>query len=189
MNSMLKKQSGAVLIVGLIFILIISLATISSMQETNLNYKISTNESFKNISFQSSESGRAVSGDALSYYIYHRSWDAFNVAGLSWTTLYDPSTDSLDPLTENLYDTSSLGVDMNFTLSGTGVEVASSNISIAKSPGVKSTGSAFQQLSGYEGLGKGAGAGGIHLIYEVRSTGLSAGNAVTVTASEYRVVP
>lgn len=185
---MKTKESGYILVTGMVFILIISLVTISTMNSTTLDYKISSNESFKNIAFQSSETGRTISGDALGHFIYHQSWDGLPLSGLTIYNDYDPSTDGkID--TEDLYDTTSLNNDISYNATGTGIETVTSQISIIKSPGVKSAGSGLQQLSGYEGLGKGAGAGGIHLLYEIRSTGQGAAGAVAVTASEFKVIP
>ncbi len=151
-----------------------------------MDYKISSNEVFKDIAFQGSESGRIAVGDGISHFIYHRRWDGFSNFGLTFQSSYDPLVDS-QQTGEDLYDTNTLGVDMNFDISGAAFETIESTISIIKSPGAKSRGSGVQQLSGYEGLGKGLGAGGAHLIYEVRSTGVSAAEAVAVTATEYRV--
>ncbi len=182
-----RNQSGYVLITGLIFILVVTIVSISSMQSSNLNYKISTNEVFKTISFQGSESGRAAAGDAVSEYVYAREWEG-NFSGLSWDENYDPSTDDLET-GEDLYSTDTLTVDMEYEVSHASIENIESDISIVKAPGVSTGGSGLQQLSAYEGLGKGAGAGGIHLTFEIRSTGRSSDEAVSVTASEYRVFP
>lgn len=191
-----KKQSGFVLIVGLVFILIISVVTVSSMQSSNLDYKIATNSIFKAIAVENSESGRAASGDAISYFIYNRSWSGFSESGLVPPDDYDPSIDELGNInidgssaTESLLDTSQLNVDLTYTLNTTGIEPISSDINIIKGYTVPNYGSGLQQASGYDGLGKGIGAGGAHLLYEIRSTGTAAGDARAITASEYRVIP
>ncbi len=183
-----KKNSGFVLVTGLVFVLVIMLVTVATMQSSNLDYKISSNEAFKDIAFQGSESGRVAAGEAVVYYIYSREWTGLQVSNLTYLSDYDPATDSVGP-NEDLYDTSSLNVDMQYDVSGPYIETIDADINIVKAPGARSKGSGLQQLSGYEGLGKGAGAGGVHLIYEIRSTGEGASGAVAVTASELRVVP
>lgn len=120
--------------------------------------------------------------------MYERRWDNFDLAGL---TFIDPSFDPSEqgPQSgEDLYNTSTLETDLSFSLSGSDIEDISASISVIKGA-VNSNGSGLQQLAGYEGLGKGAGAGGTYMIFELRSTGNSAAEAVAVTASEYRVVP
>ena len=182
---MKHSESGFVLITGLLFILAISVITISSMQGTNLDYKISANESYKDIAFQGSESGRTVAGEAIAHFVYDRRWDGFNINGLEIPATYDPSTDGL-AAGESLYDTSSLNVDFSFNLSAENVEPIASNINIIKADGVQKGKSSLNQLSGYEGLGKGAGSGGVHLLYEIRSQGAGPAKAAAVTASEYK---
>jgi len=183
---MLKtSESGFVLITGLILILAISLVTISAMQGSNLDFKISANQSYKDIAFQNSESGRTVAGEALSHFIYERSWSGFNATGLTIPTDYDPSTDKLAD-TENLYETSALNVDISYKLSSTDIETIESDLSIIKAEGVQKGKSSLNQLSAYEGLGKGAGSGGVQLLYEIRSQGKGPANAAAVTATEYK---
>lgn len=184
-----KTQSGYVLITGLILILVITIVTTSSMQGSNLDYKISSNSVFKDIAFQSSESGRTAAGEGISYYIYNRDFTGHGVPGLSYTTDYDPKTDSVVS-GEDLYNTNSLTADMFFDVSDDAIEDLEADISIVKAQGVNTGRSGVQQLSGYRGAGKSAAAGGVHLVYEIRSTGIVANTkAVAVTASEFRVIP
>lgn len=195
-SSPYKHQSGFVLIVGLVFILIIALVSVSSMQSSNLDYKIASNSAFKAVALENSESGRKAAGDALSYFIYQRSWSGFSALGLDPAENYDPSIDELGKITingsevnESLLDTNKLNIDLTYNLSGTNIETINSNINIIKGYTVPNYGSGLQQASGYDGLGKGIGAGGAHLLYELRSTGTGASNARAVTATEYRIIP
>jgi len=183
-----KNQQGFVLVTGLIFILIITVVTVSSMQSSNLDYKISSNEVFKDVAFQGSESGRIASGEALSHFVYNRRWDGLPVTGVSYASAYDPIGDDVG-LAEDLYDTNSLDLDLNYDVSGTAVETIEADISLLKADPRLADGSGSRQASGYEGLGLGAGGSGTHLIYEIRSKGVGASEAIAVTASEYRVIP
>ncbi|MBX2858622.1 MAG: pilus assembly PilX N-terminal domain-containing protein [Cellvibrionaceae bacterium] len=180
-----SSESGFILITGLLFILAISVITVSSMQGTNLDYKISANESYKDIAFQGSETGRTVAGEAIAHFVYDRRWQGLNINGLAIPSTYDPSTDALAN-GENLYDTSTLTVDLSFNLSSQSIETIAADINIMKADGVKKGKSALNQLSAYEGLGKGAGSGGVHLLYEIRSQGEGPAKAAAVTASEYK---
>ncbi len=183
-----RSQSGYALIAGLVFITVITVVTVATMQSSNLDYKISTNEILKDIAFQNSESGRSSVGEGISHFVYHREWQGFNNNGLTYPSLYDPLQDSLGG-SENLYDTSTLTPDMEYVVTGTDIARIEADINIIKSPAIRSQGSGLQQLSGYEGLGKGAGASGVYLIYELRSEGGGAADAVATTASEYKVIP
>lgn len=184
---MYQRESGYILITGMIFLLIIALVSVSSLEGVNLDYKISTNDSFKDIAFQNSESGRTLIGDRISYYTYHRQWEGVDDTGLVIPGDYDPTVDVLQT-GEDLYDTSTLAVDMTYELQSESIEVMQAAINIVKAPGINSSGSGLQQLAGYEGLGKGAGSGSMFLLYEIRSSGFGPSNAKAVTASEYKVV-
>ncbi len=184
-----KTQSGYVLITGLVLILVITIVTTSSMQGSNLDYKISSNSVFKDIAFQSSESGRTAAGEGISFYMYNREFSGHGVPGLTYTENYDPKTDRITD-TENLYSTDTLTADMFFDVSDSTIENMEADISVVKAQGVDTGKSGIQQLSGYKGAGKSAAAGGVHLVYEIRSKGIVANTkAVAVTASEYRIIP
>jgi type IV pilus assembly protein PilX len=55
-NSVQKRQRGAVLIVSLIFLLVITMLAVGSMQNTMLEEKMAGNASDRNLAFQSTES-------------------------------------------------------------------------------------------------------------------------------------
>ncbi len=181
-----QRQSGYVLVTGLVFILIITVVTTSSMQSSNLDYKISSNEVFKNVAFQGSESGRIVAGENISHFVFYQ--EGATIAGLSYDSDYKGDIDKKED-GEDLLDTSTLNVDMRYDVSGSNVEPIAAEMISMKGTGAVSDRAGFQQLSGYEGLGKGAGNGGAQVIYEIRSIGYGGGSAVAVTATEYRVIP
>ncbi len=188
-NLAFRSQSGFVLIAGLVFITIITVVTVATMQSSNMDYQISTNEIFKDIAFQNSESGKSSVGEGISHFVYHREWLGFESNGLThFATNYDPLKDKIGT-DENIYDSSTLTPDMEYVVTGTDIVRIEADINIIKSPAIRSQGSGLQQLSGYEGLGKGAGASGVYLIYEFRSEGGGAADAVATTASEYKVIP
>lgn len=191
-----KSESGFVLIVGLVFILIIAVITVSSMQSSNLDYKISTNSVLKDVAFQSSESGRLAAGEAISHFSFYDSWTGYSEGGFEASALktYDPVSDVLSKISvngveqlENPLDTNQLNVDLSYEKSGANIETIKSDINIIKAPAVLNNGAGLQQLAGYDGLGKGLGNGGTTIIFEIRSA--STAGAFAVTATEYKVIP
>lgn len=183
-----NNQRGAVLIIGLIFLIIISIAGISGMEISNLDYKMASNSAFKNQSFQASETGRITVGDAVSQYIYDRSWDNASVhSNLSFTDV-DFNPLALNSSSEDVFDTDTLVKDMNFSLvKSDTTEAIESDIYIIRSPTVNvSSGGGLQQLAGYRGAGKGVASSGSSIYFELRARGTANGGAQTITASEYR---
>jgi type IV pilus assembly protein PilX len=55
-----KTQKGAALVISLILLVIITLLSVSAMQNTNLDTKITVNHQFKTLSFQAAESALAM---------------------------------------------------------------------------------------------------------------------------------
>lgn len=182
-----KKPSGFILVTGLILLVVIAVAAISSMEISNLDYKMASNTAFKDQSFQASETGRIATGDAVNQFIDERSWTsvAYN-SGLSFDSTFNPLAQNAN--TENLFDMTSLNRDMRFSIAkSTTMANVDADIFIMRAPGVSSVaGMGTQQFSGYEGSGKGLAASGSAIYFELRSRGIGSGGAETVTASEYR---
>ncbi|MEJ2403884.1 MAG: PilX N-terminal domain-containing pilus assembly protein [Candidatus Thiodiazotropha sp.] len=55
-----QTQKGAALVISLILLVIITLLSVSAMQNTNLDTKITVNHQFKELSFQAAESALAI---------------------------------------------------------------------------------------------------------------------------------
>ncbi len=55
-NSSPRQEKGAALIVSMLFLIVITLLSLSSMRNTNLDTKIAVNHQHKQISFQAAES-------------------------------------------------------------------------------------------------------------------------------------
>ena len=182
-----QHQKGFVLITGLILLVVIAVAAISGMQSSNLDYKMASNTAFKDQSFQASETGRIAAGDGINQYMDERSWDNVTTnIGLSYNNALNPLKQNA--ATENLFETTSLVKDMDFKIDkGTKVSKIESEVYITRIPGVHSVaGMGTQQFAGYDGAGKGLGASGSAIYFELRSRGKGNGGAETVTASEYR---
>jgi hypothetical protein len=56
----IHKQSGVVLVVGLIVLTIVTMLSVSAMRNTNLDTKIAVNHQFKALSFAAAESALAI---------------------------------------------------------------------------------------------------------------------------------
>jgi hypothetical protein len=177
-----QAQTGFVLISGLIILVIIAIAAIAGSQMSNLDYKMASNNAFKDEAFQNSETGRIAAADAVGKFLYERSWDnTLPHPQLTFDAQFNPLQDN--SITENLFKSTSLTRDMTFTING---EVIS-DLYIMNSPAaVLQQGSGAQMLSGYRGAGKGSASGGAALFFELRSVGLGQGGARATTASEYK---
>lgn len=185
-----KKEGGYVLVVGLIFLLVATTVSVVTLQNSNISYQISSNKSFSQVAFHASETGRIVYGDALTDYMYDRNWGALptQLSILDKDTSGDPDLPmEANGGSENIYDSTSLLLDASYSWTGTGNQNdINANIFVLSTPAIIDSGSGAQQLSGYEGLGKGAGAGGGTVFFEIRSLGFGNSGANAITASEFR---
>lgn len=184
-----RHQKGFVLITGLVLLVVIAIAAITSVEITNLDYKMASNLAFKEQSFQASESGRAAAGDAVNQYAYDRSWDGLTLhSGVSFSSGFNPLAPNAT--TENLFSQSSLVKDIDFTIAkSTNTSPVDADVYILRSPNaVAAAGGGIQQLSGYKGAGKGIASSGSAIYFELRAKGMGSGSAQTTTASEYRTL-
>ena len=182
-----NAQSGVILITGLILLFVIAIAAVTSMQISNLDYKMAANTAFKNQSFQASESGRIAAGDAINQFIYDRTWVGVTPhSGISYNSSFNPL--DANAASENPFNATTLIKDMEFTIAtSSGIEAVDADIYVIRSPSIAAaSGGGLQQLSGYRGAGKGIASSGSAIYFELRATGTGFGNAQTVTASEYR---
>ena len=188
------KQQGAVLVVSLIFLAMLTLVGVSSMQSTSLDYQISANAALKDRSFYSSESGRLAMGDILDDHIFERGWTNFSLpAGLSMTTA-NKDLYLTNDAGDDLANQASLTIDARYQIDNAvdgdfsdGGDI-DADVVVYKTQTKWATGAGVAMVSGYQGLGKSSAAGGTHMFFELRSTGKTALNAQSVTATEYRAI-
>lgn len=188
-----RRESGVALVIGLIFLLATTLIGIIALQNTGTSYQLSANLAYTEQAFQSSESGRSAIGTSVADYVWDRKW---NTAALpsGLTVLDKDSADGPDSptdengATESLFDMDSLQKDMTYDWTdANNTHSLNSDVYLVKTQKILEAGAGIQQLSGYEGLGKAAAAGGGVIYFEIRSRGASDRGAEALTASEYRV--
>lgn len=180
-----KKQTGAVLATALLLLLVLTLVAVTSMDSSNLSFRMSANSTFHDDAFNDSESARITSTSVLQEYMYEGEWtNVILPTGLSVSSgggaLLDPNGD-----TEDRYVNSSLSKDLEFSTQG-----ILADIYVLKGPTfLNSAGAGSAQYKGYGGTGVAAGAaGGAYKFFEFRSVGRNQSGAQSWTASDYKYV-
>lgn len=192
LNVKYRHFSGFALITGLVFLMSVTVITLIVLQNTKVNYQLSSNEAFSENAFRASETGRIAIGSSVADYVYYRTWS--DIALPSSLQVIDKDEDgTLDsPIDdnggdENVYDMATLQKDMSYSWSSEELDASlDSDVYIIKTRRVLDSGAGAQQFSGYEGLGKGAGAGGGVIYFEFRSRGTGSAGANAITATDYR---
>ena len=192
-------QRGYVLITSLIFLTILTLVGVSSMQSSTLEYQVSTNQAFTERAFQSSDTGRKALADIVHAHVYERGWDNVSIGSLeildkdssgSGDSFWNGNSESANTLSSGgtLTTDARFIIDLNGDGDGIDSNEIESDIAVYRSKEVQPPGAGLAMVAGYRGLGKSSASGGGHIYYEIRSTGRSASNAQSVTVSEYRAV-
>ncbi|MEM7543352.1 MAG: PilX N-terminal domain-containing pilus assembly protein [Pseudomonadota bacterium] len=202
-------QSGMALIFSLVILMVLTMVAVVAMRTTTLDLKITTNQTMKKRSFQSSEAARSISNEVVGQHTFHRGWPASLSGGTvpASTGFTIPTGMSVDDPAGELYLSSNnpwdLTVnpgdvshqrDLMFTSDtdsdGTFIDPLDMdvNIFVTRVGSVAAPGSDTSQVSGYSALGQGAAAAGALLFYDFRSQSISGGGAATTTASRYRHV-
>ncbi|MBQ0784719.1 MAG: hypothetical protein KBT66_10840 [Amphritea sp.] len=198
-----NRQSGYILVTGLLFLLVITLVGVTSMNLSTVDYKISSNTAFHVDAFENAESARQTAGSELLFeYIKNRGWTGIGFSVPTGVVVDDDTRDlfmgneeTVAELRDGIYgDISVLTTDLQFALDGNGdgdtndgVD-AVANIMVIKTDTRAAEGSNTAQLSGYEGDGKGAAGGGFYNFFMLMSQGTSAANASATTSTDYRYV-
>ena len=81
-----NRQRGATLFVGLMFLLVLTLVALISMQSTTLELKMATNQAQRQSAFQLSENMRLMTGAITSQNTLNRGMQNFSGSAQSWTS-------------------------------------------------------------------------------------------------------
>lgn len=199
-RSRASGQRGFALVTSLVLLLVLTLVGVFSMQGANMEYRMAANATFRDRAFQSSETGRRAMNGLVDKHVFERGWpNSITIpSGLSVLdkdtdgapdTLFLGNAGSEDLLNDTtLIDDARLRIDGNADGDHLDAGDVDAAIQVFRTQVVTPPGAGMQMVSGYEGLGKAAAAGGTHLYFELRSDGLAAGSARATTAADYRTV-
>ncbi len=186
-----KQQEGNVLVVGLIFVMILTVLGVGSMQSSNLEYRMSTNTAFKKKAFEYSETGRASISQVLSHHLSDDSWTDVN-KNTGLTVLDKDNSSGADILSINEVSESVANPvkDAEFYLDvdADGTDDLVAEVSVYSFDPFASPGSSLGQFGGSEGAGKSGGKGTYRRILQVVSDGVGPNSSRAAVATDFRHV-
>jgi Tfp pilus assembly protein PilX len=184
MKLLMRTQSGAVLITALMFLTVLTLIGVVSMQTTSLDYRMSSNAVFKDRAMTASENARTAVASVIDDHLFERGWTS--VVMPTGVVVVDAAKQLyvLNDAGESLASTGSLTVDLTHTSDAN----SSADVMVYKTQTKLAAGAGVAMISGYEGLGKAAASGGANVYFELRSRGKSTHSAQATTATEYRAI-
>jgi hypothetical protein len=184
--TILKSQEGIVLAVSLLLLLVATVAGITALSTSTTNVMIAGNRRLSELNFSSADSGAFTTKPVIND-------TAFNgVVNVKYLADIDPLVkDAIDFAGEigggsggdSALDNPDIGFSLGADESATTVFVDVDYLYAAYAPG-----SAIEFASGYDGLGKGAGAGGAHIFYNVNSVSQGEVGSETEINAVYRYV-
>ena len=180
-----NKQSGVVLVIALLMLLMMTILGVAAMGSSNLSFKMSANSIYLEEAFNHSESVRNISAKVIDGYLSEGNWRAVVMpAGLT-ASQNSGSLALANGRGEDRMDHDTLQKDLSYQHGA-----IKGGVYILKGDTVHNYhGASAAQLKGYGGAGASAGSsGGALTFYEVRSVGLGRANSKSWTASDYQYV-
>lgn len=186
-HGVVGSQRGIALVSALLLLLIVSLMAVGISMDTSMDVRIAGYQRFKARSFGFAESAVVAATDILEDNIHEAGWSTavpFIYPNISAD--YDSGNGgTIQIMNDGVFYMDANELE-NTVLRMTG-DIAATVVTqrlVTK----KSKGGALQMAAGYAGLGKGAGAGGAHIIYNIMATGSDSDQSRTDLALHFRHV-
>lgn len=177
---LLNNQSGSALLFAILMLALLTVIGLSASSNSSLELMMAGNEKAHKLAFYAADGANEVAKELLEQGIEARGWT--DLAGtdirLGKVHLTNKNFYLAPELNATVADAANRHATLDFG-SGETAMVFGSNTQL-------SSGGAVQMVSGYEGKGKGAAAGGAWIIYDVRTQHVSAANTKVKIASQWR---
>jgi len=179
----LRNERGSALVVALLMLVVLTLIGISASTTATFELQISGNDKLYKMAFYQADGGTEAGAELIEQNIEERDWNKVDGSGD-----LDPATGTVitndDPYYRGNLRVVSPNPYLNTNPGTPTIDDGNRDAAVPKecsslSPpctsimmggdSVLSTGSAVLLASGYEGMGKGAGGGGVWIIYNVRA--------------------
>ena len=199
----LRNERGSALVVALLMLVILTLIGISASTTTTFELQISGNDKLYKMAFYQADGGTEAGAELIEQNIEERDWNKVDGSGdldPATGTAIDPynpyyrgnvevvtpnpylNTDPVDPIPSDTNRDAVIPAD-----TPPGSTAPHTNIRMGGNS-VLSTGSAVLLASGYEGMGKGAGGGGVWIVYNVRAQHEGVRNSTSRINQQWRHV-
>ncbi|MBI5050263.1 MAG: hypothetical protein HZC11_05160 [Nitrospirae bacterium] len=178
-----KDEQGIVLILSLLLLLVATVVGIAALSTSTTNVMIAGNQRLSEINFSAADGGVSVSVPIIETTAYDRAVSSLYTSYV----ISGDFDDEISGVSPRDSDTASGSPDLQFTL-GSGVSAVTVSIDVDYLYSGYSAGSAIEFASGYEGLGKGAGAGGTEVYYSMNSVAAGTVGSESAVYAIYRYV-
>ncbi len=171
------------LISALLLIMIVSLMAVGISSDTSMDVRIAGYQKFKAVSFGYAESGSSAATEILEENIFDAGWPG-GIMSFSYPLLSGRYNGTVTIDDGDFYMKANPSNNRVVNMTGD----IKADIIIQRLLSMLATGGAIQMSAGYEGVGKGAGAGGVHVIYDIETLGRGSDSAESLLGQHYRYV-
>lgn len=177
-----STQRGVALFTAMVLLFALTVAAITAMRSTTLDYRITSNAAQYGHAFERSESARRLVGGIIDAHVDARGWTGITLPA-DLTVVNAATSDGLLYAGDNaaIGDISSTAADFTYR--------TDSKVFVSRLDQELATGTGAATSEGYSGLGFGSAAGGGLLFFDIRSVGaVGDGDARAVTGADFRHV-
>jgi hypothetical protein len=190
----LRNERGSALIVALLMLVVLTLIGISASTTTTFELQISGNDKLYKMAFYQADGATEAGSELIEQNIEERDWTATVLTARGNIGIICIEDGLGNCINREHYLNDDIGTTVPADTNRHAVIPANppagaphTNILMGGDP-VLSTGSAVLLASGYEGMGKGAGGGGVWLIYDVRAQHEGVRNSASLVNLQWRHV-
>lgn len=175
--SVLSNERGAVLVIALLMLVVLTMIGISASTTSTFELEFSGNDKLSKMAFYQADGGTEAGSELIEQNIEERDWTATALTARGNIGIICIEDGMGNCINRDHY----LNLDLGATIpSDTNRHAVIPAGHVANDPSphtnmlmggnsVLSNGSAMLLASGYEGMGKGAGGGGVWIMYDVRA--------------------
>ena len=192
MNSALsipKNEQGSILVIAIIVLMMLTLIGIAITTTASLELQIAGNDRLNKIAFYKADGGTEVGYELLEQNLGCAGGFTSATIGNNATQLVQVNTSNFwSNLTAQIPSPSAVpNPDLYYPSTLAAYSPNTTNLTVGGNTQL-STGSAIQMVSGYEGKGKAAGAGGAYILYDMYSRHDGINNSQSTIVVQWRHV-
>ncbi len=184
-----NNEKGSLLVIAVVILMLLTLIGIAITTTTSIELQIAGNDKLQKIAFYTADGGTEVGSELLEQNLgCMAGFTATDISGTGSTTAVRVTNLSFWENT-SATEPSDTNRDLFFPATAAAVGTTSPHTNLTMGGTTElSRGSAIQMVAGYEGKGKGVGAGGAYILYNMFSQHLGQVNSESIIQTSWRHV-
>ncbi len=184
--NIINNEKGSLMVIAIVILALLTIVGLSITTTTSIELQIAGNDKLYKRAFYTADGGTEVGSELL-----EQNLGCVGI-GFTETDIGDSSDTAIRVLNASFGDNTSAtepsenDPDFFFPVTfATDSTIPHTNVTVGGNTAL-STGTAIQMAAGYEGKGKGAGAGGAYILYDMYSQHLGQSNSESIIGIQWR---